>query len=207
MAEDLPIYPESGVLRTGLQFADLLRWRHIDASPIWEKSDSFIGQMEGAKSVSKARAMLTEPTKDAFLRAHGILFEGMPGAGELRRNRIAAMYRGQDCPEPEFLDRSLDNFFMWMSAESVSEIHPIEKAALVFTRIVDVWPFEVGNLTAAVMLANAFLKQGGLPPFFVLPAQMKEFEEIVRKAVSIETQPLVNAIHQTIKREIEALAG
>jgi hypothetical protein len=203
MAEDLPIYSDNVMLRSGVQFADLLKWRHVDTTPIWEKSDRFIAQMEGAVSVAEARAILTNPSKEALLRAHQFLF----GFGQLRQTLIAGRYRGQDCPEPEHIERSLDNFFNWMSAESVADIHPIEKAALVLTRIVDIWPFERGNLTTSVVLANAFLAQAGLPPFFVLPEHMSEFDKIVGQAVTIETQPLVNAIYRTLKQEMEAIAG
>ena len=117
------------------------------------------------------------------------------------------LFRGQDCPNPEFIDRSLDNLFSWLTAGSVVEIHPIERAALFLTRIVDIWPFEFGNLTVAIMFANIGLRQVGLPPFFVLPEHKKEFNTAVAQAMSIETQPLVNAIYRTIKREMEALAA
>jgi Fic family protein len=116
------------------------------------------------------------------------------------------LYRGQDCPDPEFVDRSLDNFFNWLTAESVFEIHPIERAALVLTRVVDIWPFEVGNVTAAIMLANGSLHQAGLSPFFVQPEHRKEFNTVLAQAMAIETQPLVNAIYRTIKREMETIA-
>ena len=206
MPDDLPIYSDNVLLRSGIQFADLLRWKDIDTSPIWKKADTFIGQMEGAKDVEVARTALLEPDKGNLVRAHAILFSGFPGAGELRKSVIAGRYRGQDCPEPQFINQSLDNFFNWMTAESVAEIHPIEKAALVLTRIVDIWPFDNGNLTMAVVLANAFLHQAGMAPFFVLPEHMPEFEKAVAQAVTIETLPLVNAIHKTIKREIEEIA-
>ncbi len=143
-----------------MQFADLLRFSAVDTSAIWEKSDEFIAKMEGATSVAKARMALSEPGKSGLLEAHGLLFAGQAGAGELRQTLIAGRYPGQDCPEPEYIDNSLNNFFNWMSAESMTEVHPIEKAALVLTRIVDVWPFGFGNLTAAVMLANAYLEAG-----------------------------------------------
>jgi hypothetical protein len=39
----------------------------------------------------------------------------------------------------------------------------------------------------------------------VLPEHMKEFNTVIAQAMTIETQPLVNAIHKTIKRELEAL--
>ena len=107
--------------------------------------------------------------------------------------------------DPQFIDRSLDNFFHWLSAESISEIHPIERAAWALTRVVDIWPFDSGNLTVAIMLANTGLRQAGLAPFFVRPEHRKEFNTVIAQALTIETQPLVNAIYKTVKREMEAL--
>jgi Fic family protein len=163
--------------------------------------------MEGASSLAEARAVLDEPAKDAFVRSHSIMFPGRDGAGTLRHSAITGSYRGQDCPDPEFIERSLDNFFSWMAAESLAEIHPIEKAGLALTRIIDIWPFDFGNLTAALVLSNAFLKHAGLPPFFVLPEHRAEFERIIGQAITIETQPLVSAIHRTLKREYQTAAN
>jgi fido (protein-threonine AMPylation protein) len=202
MPEDLPIYSES-MLRTRLQFADLEKLKGVDTASAWEKSDKFIEQLEGSANVARARETVREQTKAGLLQIHSTLFNG----GTLRQTPLKPLYRGQDCPDPEFIDRSLDNFVKWLSAESVSEIHPIEKAALVLTRIVDIWPFDSGNLSAAIMFANISLRDAGLAPFFVLPEHKKEFNTVVAQAMSIETQPLVNAIYRTIKREMEALAS
>ena len=199
MAEDLPIYSES-MLRTRLQFADLERLKGVDTTPAWEKADKFIESLEGGSNAREAREAVQEPTKAALLEMHSILFGGL-----LRQQPLQPLFRGQDCPDPQFIDRSLDNFFNWLSAESIAEIHPIERAALMLTRIVDIWPFESGNLTSAIMLANIGLRQAGLTPFFVLPEHKKEFNTVVAQAMTIETQPLVNAIYKTIKREMEAL--
>jgi Fic family protein len=189
------------MLRTRLQFADLDKLRGVETSPVWEKSDSIIAQYEGAHHVSGGREKLKEVTKPALLQMHSVLFDGV-----LRRNSMKPLFRGQDCPDPQFIDRSLDNFFSWLTAESLAEIHPIERAALVMTRLVDIWPFEIGNVTAGIMLANAGLRQAGLSPFFVMPEHKKEFNTVLAQAMAIETQPLVNAIYRTIKREMEALA-
>jgi Fic/DOC family protein len=201
MPEDLPIYSES-MLRTRLQFADLERLKHLDTTPIWQKADTIIEQFEGGSNVRQARERVTEPTKAGLLEMHSIVF-----GGGLRQQSMKPAFRGQDCPDPEFIDRSLDNFFGWMSAESVAEIHPIERAALVLTRIADIWPFDTGNLTTAVMLGNIILAKADLPPFFVLPEHKKEFQTVIAQGMTIETQPLINAIYKTIKRELEALAG
>lgn len=200
MSQDLPIYSQP--LRTRLQFADLERLKHLDVTSIWEKSDAVIPQMEGASNVSQAR-QVQEATKAGLLRLHSILFDD----GALRPHAMRPVFRGQDCPEPQFIERSLDNFMNWMSAESIAEIHPIERAALVITRIIDIWPFSTGNMTAAIVFANIGLRQAGLAPFFVLPEHQREFNTVLAQAMTIETQPLVNAIYGTIKRELDALAG
>jgi len=206
MAEDLPIYAES-MLRTRLQFADLERFKGIDTTAVWEKSDKFIEQFEGAVNSRLARDSIQELTKPNLLQAHAILFSGRGGAGQLRREPLTPLYRGQDCPDPQFIGRSLDNFLNWLTAESVSEIHPIERAALVLTRIADIWPFGFGNLTIAIISANVTLRQAGLAPLFFPPEYSKEFNTVVAQAMTIETQPLVNAIYKTVRREMEALAS
>jgi len=201
MPEDLPIYTES-MLRTRLQFADLERLKHVDVTSVWEKSDSVIELFEGGSSVRQARESVQETTKAALFQIHSIIF-----GGDVRRKPMKPLFRGQDCPAPEFIDRSLDNFVNWLTAESVAEIHPIERAALVLTRIADIWPFSSGNLTVAIVFANIVLRQSGLPPFFVLREHKREFETVIAQAMAIETQPLVNAIYKTIKRELEALVS
>jgi fido (protein-threonine AMPylation protein) len=206
MPEDLPIYSGSP-LRTSLQFAALEKLKGIDASSVWQKSDACIAQMEGAIDVTRARQFFQDPTKERLCQLHSILFNGRDGAGQLRHSAIAPLYRGHDCPEPQFIDRSLDNFLNWLPAESISEIHPIEKAALVLSRMVDIWPFEYGNLTVAIMFANVYLRDAGFTPFFVEPKDMKELNTIIAQAMSIETQPLINAIFRIVKREMEAVAS
>jgi hypothetical protein len=200
MSSDLPIYADAG-LRTRLQFTALEQLRGLDATSVWEKSDGIIGQLEGARNVRQAREQVQEVTKSGLVKLHSLMFTGL-----LRQSPMAPLYRGQDCPEPQFIDRSLDNFFHWLTAESVAEIHPIERAALVITRLMDIWPFETGNLTAAIMLANIGLRQAGFAPFFILPEHKKEFNTTVAQAMAIEMQPLVNAIYNCVKREMEALA-
>ncbi len=204
MPENLPIYSDS-VLRSRLQFADLEKLKSIDPEPIWIKSDGFIEQMEGASGIARARSRVVQPSKDSLLEIHSIIFSGQAGAGKLRASSPAPLYRGHDCPPSEFVNRSLDNLFRWLDAESFAEIHPIEKSALVLLRVADIWPFEFGNLTTAIVFANVFLRNAGLTPFFVLPAHAREFNAVIAQAMSIDTQPLVSAIHKTIKRELEAI--
>ena len=201
MPEDLPVYSNT-MLRTGLQFADLARFKDLDVSEVWSKSDEMLAKMEGASDVAAARSEIHNSTKSELLKVHSLLFAGRPGAGQFRSLELPPLYRGQDCAPPQFIDRSIDNLEVWLAADSFKEIHPIERCALTITRIIDIWPFEYGNFTTAIVFANHALKDAGLAPFFVLPEHQKEFEKVVASSMTIEMQPLINAIYQTVKREM-----
>ena len=206
MPEDFPIYSEAP-LRTGLQFAALERMKGGDLTPAWLKADERIDALEGAAGSRAAREHLTIATRTRLMETHGILFAGRPGSGLLRRTAIQPAYRGQDCAPPEFIERSLNNLEEWLGAESFTQIHPIEQCALAMTRVIDVWPFDFGNLTIALILGNLPLRKADLAPFFVLPEHRTEFEKAVAQAMTIDMQPLINAIYQTVRKEMESLAG
>jgi fido (protein-threonine AMPylation protein) len=203
--EDLPIYSETP-LRTGLQFAELERLKGPDLSSSWKQADVWIGAMENATGVTAARESLTAASKAGLLQAHRLLFPDRPGAGQLRQTPAQRLYRGQDCAPPEFIERSLDNLEEWLSAESFTQIHPIEQCVLTMTRVIDIWPFEFGNLTVALILGNLSLQRAGLAPFFVLPEHRAEFEQAIGQAMTIDMQPLINAIYRTVRKEMESLA-
>jgi len=205
MSQDLPIYSEIP-LRTGLQFAALESLKGLDDSAVWNRAEALLAAIEGGSDVSDARNRLGGVSKEAILAAHALIFAGRPGAGELRKTELKPLYRGQDCAPPEFIEHSIDNLVVWLTAESFTQIHPIEQCALTITRFIDVWPFEFGNFTIALLFGNHALRAAGLTPFFVLPEHRKEFERAIAQAITIDMQPLINAIFQTVRKEMEALA-
>ena len=205
MPEDLPIYSETP-LRTGLQFVELERLKGHDISTVFPHADAWIAAFEGATGVTAARESLNTVSRESLQGAHALLFPDRPGAGEWRHASLKPIYRGQDCAPPEFIERSVENLMTWLSAESFTQIHPIEQCALVMTRIIDVWPFEFGNITLAMICGNLPLRNAGLTPFFVLPEHRAEFEKAIAQAMTIDMQPLINAIYRTVRKEMEALA-
>jgi len=205
MSQDLPIYSEIP-LRTGLQFAALEALKGRDDSAVWSRAEAFIAAMEGGSGISSARSNVIGISKEGILQAHALAFPERAGAGKLRQTDLQPLYRGQDCAPPEFIGRSLDHLVVWLSAESFLQIHPIEQCALTITRFIDVWPFEFGNFTIALLFGNLTLRRAGLTPFFVLPEHRKEFERAIAQAMTIDMQPLVNATFQTVRKEMEALA-
>lgn len=167
--------------------------------------DTCLDLGESASNVGEARARLEAagvPRRAELLEIHRNLFAGRPGSGVLRESEVEAVFAGQDCPPARFLERSLENFDRWLVADSFSEIHPIEQAALTMTRLVDIWPFEFGNRTAATVFSSFFLSRAGYPPFLVLPEEMAEFDQILSAAIRMQTAPLVQTIYRCIEREL-----
>ena len=206
MSEDLPIIPDQD-FRRSVRFPDLERFTDFDLEPSLERFDVVVGGREGMGDVRGARSVVIEPGKLGLLEIHRLLFHPREGAGQLRQSRVAAMFNGQDCPEPEFIDRALDNFERWLWADSFLEIHAIEQAALALTRLVDIWPFDFGNRISAVIFANFFLSRAGYPPFAVGPGQEEAFADALSAAIRMQTEPLVRSIYTSIIRELDFSNG
>ncbi len=206
MTEDLPIVPAPDFRRSH-RFPDLDRFVNLDLSPSLERFDARVSQRDGIGDVARARQVMTDPGKSGLLQIHRALYHPRPGAGQLRQSPVPAIFSGQDCPEPEFIDRALDNFGRWLSADSFLEIHAIEQAGLTLTRIVDIWPFDFGNRTAAVIFSNFFLIRAGYPPFAIISGQEEDFAGVLAAAIRMQTEPLVRAIYNSIIRELDVADG
>jgi len=206
VSQDLPLYSQP-VLRGSDRFASLDRARGMDLELSIGRFDALLDHGEGNDPAGEARGALINPSRSVLVEVHRLLFPGRPGSGSFRESAVPGVYPGQDCPEPRFIARSLDNFEKWLTAESFEEIHPVEQAALSLTRLVDIWPFGFGNHTAAVVFSNQFLLGAGYPPFFVLQDEIAEFNEILSQAIRIQTGPLVRAISKCLERELELVGS
>ena len=204
MTEELPINPD---LRRVHRFPNLEKVSSLDLDAALERFDRALSERDGVRDPCGARSTMSRPGKAGLLDSHRTLYGPREGAGRLRDSAVAPVFDGQDCPEPEFVARALDNFEQWLDAESFSEIHPIEQAALCLTRIVDIWPFEFGNRTSAIVFANFFLVQADLAPFWVSVQDTEAFSEALAASISMRTEPLAQAIYQSILSQSDRTDG
>lgn len=203
MPGDLPIYSDS-IFRSADPFPALANITRDEIARVTERFDRHLAfDKEPASGLADALGKIAGPDKESLIALHRRLFEGQPGAGQFRKTALAAVFRGQDCPEPEYIGQSLDNFVAWFGTDGFGELHPIQQTALALTRLIDIWPFAIGNRTAGVVYANQFLTRSGIPPFFILPGEQREFDEILAHAISMQTEGLVRAIYKCIERELD----
>jgi len=202
VGHDLPIYSDA-IFRSANPFPVLETIQEGEVARCLERFDRGLDFGEGAGSPASALQSIGGVGRVDIVALHQRMFTPRAGAGTLRTSTVAARFRGQDCPDPEFIAQSLDNLEKWLQVDSMAELHPIQQTAMVLTRLIDIWPFEFGNRTTATVFANGFLYRAGLPPFFIPAGQVEEFETILAHAITMQTEGLVRAIYKCIERELE----
>ena len=100
----------------------------------------------------------------------------------------------------------MSSTFEWFEAESFLELHPVEQAALVHTRLIDLQPFPVENTRLARLGADLFLLRAQLPPL-IIAAERNAYKRVLHQAILLDTQPLVELLALATERALEELAG
>jgi Fic family protein len=141
-------------------------------------------------SLRKVAALVREKGKNAELTSELLLqIHGAPGVG-LRRGP-GTISGSLKPPAPNHLPAVLEGAFQWYTAESFAELNPIEQAALVLLRLIEIQPFEQGNQRTALVAASLYTLRGDLPPL-VIKAQMNaEYFLALDEATRMNTKPMV----------------
>lgn len=77
-------------------------------------------------------------------------------------------------------------------------MHPPEKAALAFARLLEISPFEHGNFRTGHLLLSFFAFADRYPPFFLRLDDADAVREEVERAMAFETLPLVNRLARSL---------
>src|SRR3990172_5755956 len=101
---------------------------------------------------------------ETVLNWHRLLFENTKPnvAGRIRNYRVAISGSKVELPFPAELNFLLRNFFKWYN-ESKNKLHPVELAALVHLKFVNIHPFGDGNGRISRLMMNFDLHKHGNP--------------------------------------------
>ena|SRR3972149_3602298 len=101
---------------------------------------------------------------ETVLNWHRLLFENTKPnvAGRIRNYRVAISGSKVELPFPAELNFLLRNFFKWYN-ESKNNLHPVELAALVHLKFVNIHPFGDGNGRISRLMMNFVLHKHGYP--------------------------------------------
>jgi hypothetical protein len=174
---------------------------------------------------AESRAAETQPRLELdtgrLLELHRVLIGGARGAetsGALMTEELTNLLRKTEPlpiaamhdPTPAvLLPRLLDQACDWFTTRSFNELHPVEQAAVVFLRLLDLHPFSSQTAITATLAAGFYLERAGLPPLMIAadPETQARYRTALEAAFRMLTQPLVELIAEILARTMRECLG
>lgn len=126
----------------------------------------------------------------------------------LRQNEPRPINALHDPTPAILLPKMLDMAFDWFSTESFAELHAVEKAAIVYLRLLDLHPFPTVTEPTAMLAASFYTERAGLPPLVILSDDVTQarFDQTLEAAFRMLTQPLVEMFAEMLRKAMQAAA-
>jgi Fic family protein len=144
-----------------------------------------------------------------LLELNRMLFGAAPDANVLRTTEPAPINAMHDPTPAILLPRMLDNAFDWFGAESFFELHPVERASVVYLRLLDLHPFSTGTEPTALLAASFHIERGGFPPLIIYTDDETQarYAQALEAAFRMLTQPLVELFAAMLRRTMRLSQG
>jgi Fic family protein len=139
-------------------------------------------------------------------KLHATLFSGVDESisgklrNELRRNvKIAGTTYVP--PKWENLDKELNNFFKWYSANN-RKLHPLELASLIHLKLISIQPFVDGNSRLSRLLMNWVLWKKGYPLIDIPVKDLEKYYNVLdRYQIEMDEKPFIDYIKEKYLEE------
>lgn len=107
----------------------------------------------------------------------------------------------QQSPEPAATTRliaKLESACHWFAADSFTELHPSEQAAIVLMRLLELRPFEERNPQTAFAASSLFTLRSGFPPIIMSSNLQAPFRAALSEGMKMNTKPMVDLVAQAL---------
>lgn len=157
------------VLRHGLTIAGKPMKDHLEAINHQEAIDYL-------RELVKDEAPFDER---ALLDLHALILRGIDreNAGRLRRNEVFIIQRGggrHNFPKARLVFKLVEDYFVFFE-DNKDRMHPVQLAAQMHQRLVNIHPFIDGNGRTARLVMNLILQQAGFPITILESEHQKRF--------------------------------
>jgi Fic family protein len=111
-------------------------------------------------------------------------------AGKFRQHQV---YVGSFIPpHHEHVDRLVKEFIEWLnSLQTLSEVHPVQLAALAHYKLAFIHPFYDGNGRTSRLLMNLILMRAGYPPVIIRKQERLDYYEYLEIANRGDIRPFI----------------
>ncbi|HWQ33374.1 MAG TPA: hypothetical protein VNQ79_11005 [Blastocatellia bacterium] len=164
--------------------------------------------LRAAQLVSNAAAAPEAKLTPALLAdIYRTLTGAAPEAEVLRTTETLALNPAHSPAPAALLPKLIDNALDWFTTDSFRELHPGERATLVYLRLLDLQPFPSHHETIALMAASFFTEQVTLPPLIILADDLSaaRYPAVIESAFRMLTQPLVEFMAENLTRTIQTV--
>lgn len=144
-------------------------------------------------------------TLEHLTNLHRTLIGAAEDTDVLRRTEPLPLNAVHDPTPAVLLPRLLDNAFDWFATEGFAEMHAVEQAAVVFLRLLDLYPFPQFSEITALLAASFYTERAGLPPVFVFndDVTLQRYAVVTETAFRMLTQPLVEFFAEMLVRAMQ----
>lgn len=123
--------------------------------------------------------------------------------GRLRTNQVFVGHHIP--PQPQDLQRYMQELVQWLNSEEALQLHPVEYAALAHYKLVYVHPFVDGNGRTSRLLMNLVLMQARYPPVTIRKEQRAEYYAALDTANEGDVRPFIRFIAKCTEMTLDTL--
>jgi Fic family protein len=122
-------------------------------------------------------------------------------AGSYRTGNVLITGASHNPPDVSAVSGLMRDLVVWMR-DNRQKIHPVEFAAIVHHKLVNIHPFFDGNGRTARLVMNLLLLQQGYPLAIVLKNDRKKYYQTLAKADTGDIRSFVRFIAQAVERAL-----
>ena len=158
-----------------------------------------LASLHEVTSVARASGRAAKLSADLLLRLHNI-----PGAAPGFRRGQGVTQPRKPAP-PEALPVMIDAACQWYTADSFTELNPVEQASIVFLRLLELQPFEEANVRTALVAASLFTLRSELPPIIIRPEMQAEYRTALDEGDRMNTKPMVELVAESLEGTLNGM--
>ena len=146
---------------------------------------------------------------EPLLDLHRTVIGAPAGMDVLRKTEPAPINATHEPTPVLLLPRMLDNAFDWFDTESFRDLRPVERATVVYLRLLDLHPFPSHTETTATLAAGFYTEREGLPPLVIFADELTQarYARALEAAFRMLTQPLVEFFAEMLTRTMRIGLG
>lgn len=140
--------------------------------------------------------------EDFFLRLNKALTEEHDST--YRKNNPVLRMISYNPPHFKEIGQQMEIMFDWLHSSEIQN-NPLEKAAVLHNRIIEIYPFPYTSESMARIAAQYHLISNGLPPIYWEIGEQEYYEAVLKYLRNEDIQPIYDVIQRGVFNKLEVM--